>query len=70
MNYWVVGATWGNDNLYLRGCWKMGCEDDEKPNYAEKIRRIKQGDRIAVKTRDEQGASTICIKASWHSKRC
>ena len=67
MNYWIVGATWGADNLaerfYLRGCWKMGYDDSEKPNYAKKIKDIQQGDRIAVKTRDGQGASTICIKA-------
>jgi hypothetical protein len=67
MNYWVVGANWDSCNLadkfYLRGCWEMGYDEEEKPNYADKINRIKQGDRIAVKTRDGQGADTICIKA-------
>ena len=42
MNYWIVGATWGNDNLadrfFLRGSWEMGYDKLEKPNYAKVIR--------------------------------
>ena len=67
MKYWVVGATWGNDNLadkfYLRGCWEMGYDDKDKPDYANKIKSIQPNDRIAIKTRDGQGANTISIKA-------
>jgi len=67
MKYWVVGATWGDDNLaerfYLRGNWQMGYNDKDQPGYAEKIKRIEKGDRIAVKKRDGKGANTISIKA-------
>lgn len=67
MNYWVVGATWGDDNLadkfYLRGCWEMGYANEDQPGYAEKISQIQQGDRIAVKKMDGHGATTISIKA-------
>ena len=67
MQYWIVGATWGEDNLanrfYLRGSWQMGYAEKDKPGYAEKIKCIKQGDRIAVKKRDGKGATTISIKA-------
>jgi len=67
MNYWIVGATWEGDDLaerfYLRGCWEMGYDDKEKPGYSEKIKSIKQNDRIAVKKRDGKGADTISIKA-------
>jgi hypothetical protein len=67
MNYWVVGATWGDDNLadsfYLRGNWQMGYDEKDQPGYAEKINSIKKGDRIAVKKRNGKGASTISIKA-------
>lgn len=67
MNYWVVGAIWGTDNLaeafYRRGYWEMGYDDADKPCFATRRNRIQPGDRIAVKTRDGRGASTICIKA-------
>lgn len=67
MNYWVVGATWGHDDqaerFYLRGTWQMGYDEADQPGYTDRINRIKQGDRIAVKKRDGKGASTISIKA-------
>lgn len=67
MNYWVAGATWGADDLaedfYRRGYWEMGWDDEEKPQYAKLRDSIQPSDRIAVKKRDGQGASTITIKA-------
>ena len=66
-NYWVVGATWDEDNLeeafYRRGYWQMGYSDTDKPTLAEKRDSMKPGDRIAVKSRDGQGATTITIKS-------
>lgn len=66
-NYWVVGATWASDNLedafYRRGYWEMGYDDDDKPTLARKRDSMETGDRIAVKSRDGQGASTITIKS-------
>ena len=65
--YWVVGATWDSDNLedafYRRGYWEMGYEDEEKPNFAHKRESIRPNDRIAVKSRDGQGADTITIRS-------
>ena len=66
-NYWVVGATWESDNLedafYRRGYWEMGWSDTDKPTLARKRDSIRAGDRIAVKSRDGQGADTITIKS-------
>lgn len=66
-NYWVVGATWEDDNLeeafYRRGYWEMGWSDADKPSLATKRDSIRPGDRIAVKSRDGQGAQTITIKS-------
>jgi hypothetical protein len=66
-NYWVVGATWASDNLedafYRRGYWEMGWDDADKPTLAKKRDSIQPGDRIAVKSRDGQGAQTISIKS-------
>ena len=67
MNYWVVGATWGSDNLadrfYLRGCWEMGWEEGDKATYERRVNNIKAGDRVAIKKMDGHGATTICIIA-------
>ena len=67
MNYWVVGARWKDDNLandfYKRGYWEMGYDDSDKPNYAKLRNQIKENDRIAIKTMDGKGATTISIKA-------
>lgn len=66
-NYWVVGATWEDDNLedafYRRGYWEMGYDDNDKPTLAEKRDSMKPGDRIAVKCRNGQGADTITIRS-------
>jgi len=66
-NYWVVGATWGNDCpeevFYRRGYWEMGYDDSTKPGFAKKRDSIKPGDRIAIKSRDGKGARTISIKS-------
>jgi hypothetical protein len=66
-NYWIVGANWSGDNLqeafYRRGYWEMGYSDAEKPRFAEKRESIIVGDRIAVKSMDGRGKSTITIHA-------
>jgi len=66
-NYWLVGANWdGNDQaeiFYRRGCWEMGYGDDEKPTLTKRRNEIHAGDRIALKSMDGKGATTITIKA-------
>lgn len=66
-NYWLVGATWkGNSqktDFYRRGYWEMGYSDEDKPKFAKKRDSIQSGDRIAIKSKDGQGASTITIHA-------
>src|ERR1022692_2278956 len=66
-NYWVVGATWEDENLedafYRRGYWEMGYKDTDQPTFARKRDSIMPGDRIAVKRRDGRGAKTITIKS-------
>lgn len=65
--YWVVGATWASDDMkdkfYQLGIWEMGWDDQDKPKLAEKRDSIQEGDRIAIKTMDGQGQSTITIHA-------
>ena len=41
----------------------MGYDDKDKPGYADKIKRIQQKDRIAVKARGGKASKTITIKA-------
>ncbi len=66
-NYWLVGANWAGENqadmFYRRGYWEMGYDDDEKPILTKRRNKIKIGDRVAIKTMDGQGQSTITIKA-------
>ena len=66
-DYWVVGATWDEDNLeeafYRRGYWEMGWSDADQPSFAKKRDSIRAGDRIAVKAMDGRAAKTITIKA-------
>lgn len=67
-NYWLVGTNWaGNDQTeaFIRGgYWEMGFEEDEEPIVPARRRdQIKIGDRIAIKSMDGQGATTITIKA-------
>jgi len=65
--YWVVGATWGEDDMYGtfidRGYWEMGYDEKEKPEYAELRAQITEGDRIAIKSMLGQGSSDIKIRA-------
>jgi hypothetical protein len=67
MNYWVVGATWKDENLandfYKRGYWEIGYDDVNKPKFAERRDKIKDNDRIAIKAMDGKGANTISIEA-------
>jgi hypothetical protein len=66
-SYWLVGATWGDEDMYetfvRRGYWEMGYSDKEKPNYAGLRRQMKKGDLIAIKSMLGQGAPDIRIKA-------
>ncbi len=41
----------------------MGYADEDKPEFAKKREAISEGDRIAIKSKDGQGASTITIHA-------
>jgi hypothetical protein len=65
--YWLVGANWSGDNLedafYRRGYWEMGWKDVDQPAFAKKRDQIMPDDRIAIKSMDGQGASTISIHA-------
>lgn len=66
-NYWLVGANWSGDDqaevFFRRGYWEMGYEDEDSPTQANRRDKVKVGDRIAIKSMDGQGASTITIKA-------
>ena len=65
--YYVVGANWSGekkyDEFYRRGYWEMGYADKEKPDFASIRDDIRPGDRIAIKSMEGQGASTILIHA-------
>jgi hypothetical protein len=65
--YWVVGATWGSDDLFDtfmdRGYWEIGYSDKQKPDYAAVRAQMQEGDRIAIKTMLGQGSSNIRIRA-------
>jgi len=67
IKYWLVGASWKGDDqkdaFYRRGYWEMGYSDNDKPNFAEKRDSIDEGDRVAVKSMDGKGKSTITIHA-------
>ena len=67
MNYYVVGANWSGEkkykDFYLHGYWEMGYADKEKPKLAKVRDGIRPGNRIAIKSMDGQGASTISIHA-------
>ena len=66
-SYWLVGANWsGHDQaeaFYRRGYWEMGYDDDDKPDFATKRDQIRPGDRIALKSMDGRGATTITVRA-------
>lgn len=66
-NYWLVGANWaGNDlseTFYRRGCWEMGYDDIDQSHQASKRSQVKIGDRIALKSMNGRGATTITIRA-------
>ena len=67
MKYYLVGANWGgekqNESFYRRGYWEMGYADEEKPDFARVRDGIAPEDRIAIKSMDGQGATTISIHA-------
>ena len=65
--YWVVGATWGEDDMREtfidRGYWQMGYSDGEKPNLAALRAQMQENDRIAIKSMLGQGSPEIRIRA-------
>lgn len=76
--YWVVGAMWSGtddvlDQFVRRGywyCWDIGEEPDTSNTQGnsvatqrERFRRIKRGDRIAVKRMLGQGAQDMEVRA-------
>lgn len=67
MKYWLVGANWDgnkqNESFYRRGYWEMGYDDEDKPRFAKMRDSMQAGDRIAIKSMDGKGASTISIIA-------
>lgn len=66
-NYWIVGATWNGDDqknkFFKLGFWQMGWDDGDKKTLATKRNKIKEGDRIAIKTMNGRGQKTITIHA-------
>ena len=65
--YWVVGATYGSADQYDRfvkgGFWMLGWEKDDQPAQYELAKRIRAGDRIAIKIRNGRGARDITIRS-------
>jgi len=66
-NYWIVGANWSGDDqkekFYKLGFWEMGYADGDKPIFTKRRNKIRENDRIAIKTMDGQGKSSITIHA-------
>lgn len=77
-SYWVVGAMWGGsddvlDQFMRRGywyCWDIGKEPvpegfagNSVETQRERFRKIKRGDRIAVKRMMGRGASEMEVRA-------
>ena len=66
-NYWLVGANWAGEDkaeaFYLRGYWEMGYDDEDQPHQAKRRNQVKIGDRIALKSMNGHGATTITIRA-------
>jgi hypothetical protein len=66
-NYWLVGANWSGQDLkekfYSENYWEMGWSDDTQPAFASKIAQMQPNDRIAIKSMNGKGATTITIHA-------
>ncbi|MFW6242559.1 MAG: hypothetical protein ACOC2W_00200 [bacterium] len=66
-NYWVVGASWDEDDMFdifiTRGYWECGYESGEVLKYDKRLSQINIGDRIAIKSMLGRGESNIKIKA-------
>ncbi len=71
-NYWVVGATFGTKDMYREfienGFWYMGWEhyqsDTHKiDQFFNRVGKIKENDRIAIKRLMGQGQKNIKIMA-------
>ena len=55
INYWICGASWGGSpnahqdkNFVEKGIWMLGWGKGDSHQY-EKAKKIKKGDRIAIK---------------------
>lgn len=69
VSYWAVGAMWGDDDksaeFIKSGKWVNGYEPDSGDKSIEKVKLVKAGDWIAIKSAftKERKISTIRIKA-------
>lgn len=67
MKYYLVGANWSgeklNEDFFRRGYWEMGWDDSDQPAFANLRDAMLPGDRIAIKSMNGKGASTITIHA-------
>jgi hypothetical protein len=65
--YWLVGATWGNDDKLPEfidgGYWQMGYKDEKQPAMAALRAQIREGDRIAIKSNFGKRSKDIRIRA-------
>ena len=65
--YWLVGATYGSEDQYDRfvkgGFWMLGWDESDQPAQYELAKRIREGDRIAIKIRNGRGARDITIRS-------
>ena len=68
--FFVVGATVYEGEkedhtarFIQRGIWQMFYPEGEKPNYDQRIAKVKIGDRIAIKTMAGRGSGHIYIRA-------
>jgi hypothetical protein len=66
-NYWLVGSNWGGadqaETFFLRGYWESGYDDNEPLDQTKRRKLVRVGDRIALKSMDGHGATTITVKA-------
>lgn len=65
--YWLVGANWDGKDKTLQftrnHSWEMGYTDQDCPELAAQRKKMKKGDRIAIKARCGRGSDQIRIKA-------
>ncbi len=71
--YWVVGATYGNEgdqaeNFVSGGYWMLGWDESDAPVQMSRCNKIRPRDRIAIKkttrTRGFPNDDSVC----WNRK--